>query len=356
MPNETLTAQLAPRIAPVVLTNITTRYPYHDSHLFLEGEGPFDPAAAHPAFANSFDWHSSVHSHWTALRLVAHYTAHDTNSPVAAALRDAVARNFTSTNISAEAAYLAARPMYERPYGWAWAMRLAAEPGVPLEDLARQIAANALQWLEAMPAPVRHGVHGNTAFALGLMFDAARVLYNADLERAICERAREWFQEDRAYPADWERSAHDFLSPGLAEADLMRRVLPPTEFASWWRGFMSATDHASPIYRVAMVPSTRDGQIVHLHGLNLSRAGMLARIAASLRSSKPDATTAHDDTTRLLVSARQLYDDGVGPASDGEYVSTHWLPTFAWDAACSLDDASDAAGSRDDHRGNARHA
>jgi hypothetical protein len=182
---KTLQDGLAARIAPIVLANITTRYPYHDAHLFRDGETPADPTTAHPAFGNSFDWHSSVHSHWTALQLLEHFAASKEAPAIVKQLQDAVAKNLSADNLAAEKAYLAARPTYERPYGWAWALTLAAGADVarvvglqpiraPLRDLAHHVAGDSARWLETLPAPIRHGVHGNTAFALGLMLDASR--------------------------------------------------------------------------------------------------------------------------------------------------------------------------------------
>ena len=135
--------ELAPRIAPVVLANITTRHPYHDSHLFRENDGQFDPLAVHPAFGNSYDWHSSVHSHWTALQLLAFFAARSSAQAEVAggivdSLRAACDRTLASANVEAEAVYLQARPAYERPYGWAWAMRLAADAS---DDVASDASA-----------------------------------------------------------------------------------------------------------------------------------------------------------------------------------------------------------------------
>lgn len=336
-----LRAASAPAIAPVVLSNVTTRYPYHDSHLFRDGDGGFDPSAAHRAFSNSYDWHSSVHSHWTALQLLRYLSDTASSAPAIARivdeLRSAVRRNLSAVNVDAEGAYLESRPNYERPYGWAWAMRLAAEPGgldapasAALRRLARSLADRAVGWLAVMPGPVRHGVHGNTAFALGLMLDAGRALGFDDLTDAIAASAAAWFGSDSDYPAPWERSAHDFLSPGLAEADLMRRVISRDAFDAWWRGFIRDEPALRTIAGVADVPRVGDGQIVHLHGLNLSRAGALARIASRIGGAEADI---------LLVYARELFDASAGEASGSEYLSTHWLPTFAWDAAASIDAA-----------------
>lgn len=327
---------LALRIAPVVLKNITTRFPYHDGHLFLDNHDSFDPAVVHPAFSNSFDWHSSVHSHWTAVQLIEYLAGAHEGSPIAARLREVVIGNLTAENVAAEAAYFAERPTYERPYGWAWTLMLAAgvHSASTLElkilkpqmiAIAEQIAAAAVRWLDELPIPVRHGVHSNTAFALGLMADAARVLSFASLSRAVESRARAWFGEDRDYAHAWERSGNDFLSPGLAEADLMRRLLPREAFRAWWAGFMPNVADDAAILTVAHVPAVRDGQIVHLHGLNLSRAAALARIAEAL------------SLKRELACAERLYLSGVDAAAGDDYLSTHWLATFAWDAARSID-------------------
>jgi hypothetical protein len=320
---------LAPRLAPVLLANLATRYPYHDSHLFEAGDPPHDPFAAHPAFGNSFDWHSSVHSHWTALQLAERGNAD---------LADALARNLSVANVAAETAYLSRRKTYERPYGWAWALLLAASAqcsavpavracAIGLRTMAETLADAARRWLDVLPLPVRHGVHSNTAFALGLMHDACDALRFATLKKAIEERAHAWYGADRDWPAMWERSGNDFLSPGLVEADLMRRVLAREEFTVWWRGFAPAVRGQSPWLWVADVPNAADGQIVHLHGLNLSRAAALAAMAYTL-----------SDST-LLAGARRLYDASVERAVTGHYTELHWLPTFAWTAATAIDAA-----------------
>jgi hypothetical protein len=189
------------------------------------------------------------------------------------------------------------------------------------------IADAALRWLDVLPLPVRHGVHSNTAFALGLMHDACSALKFATLKDAIEQRAEAWFGAECEWPVKWERSGNDFLSPGLAEADLMRRVLAREAFAAWWRGFVPEPSLQSPLLSVAHVPNVSDGQIVHLHGLNLSRAAALALIARPLADST------------LLKSARRLYEASADRAVMGDYSELHWLPTFAWMAATAIDAA-----------------
>ncbi|MGA9273012.1 MAG: DUF2891 family protein [Candidatus Cybelea sp.] len=320
---------LAPRIAPVLLANLTSRCPYHDSHIFENGDAPHDPFSAHPAFGNSFDWHSSVHSHWTALQLAERGDVD---------LANVLTQNLSAANIGAETEYLRLRSAYERPYGWAWALLLASAAQTSAVTAARGCAAElrgmgaviaeaALRWLDVLPLPVRHGVHSNTAFALGLMHDACGALKFATLKHAIEQRAGAWFGAEREWPAAWERSGNDFLSPGLAEADLMRRVLARKEFAAWWQGFVPAPSLQSPLFSVAHVPNVSDEQVVHLHGLNLSRAATLASISRALTDSP------------LLESARPLYEASIDRAVTGHYSELHWLPTFAWMAATAIDAA-----------------
>ena len=328
---------LAPRILPVVLANVTTHYPYHDSHLATAGDPPRDAAIAHPSFGNSFDWHSSVHSHWTAVQLLDHFAAHPArNEEQLAQLEGIVVEHLQRGKIEIETEYLRQHRTYERPYGWAWALMLAAavhESSVPeilrcapaIERLAQHVASAAVPWIEALPEPVRHGVHSNTPYALGLMHDAARALQFGDLQRTVEKRARVLFAGDEGWPERWERSGHDFLSPGLAEADLMRRVTSRDEFAKWFDAFLPALAPGARILEPVDVPDVADGQIVHLHGLNLSRAGALARIATAI------------DDTALFDCARRLYAASVDRAVEGDYLATHWLATFAWDAAASLE-------------------
>ncbi len=328
-----LTDALAARIAPVLLVNLRTHYPYHDSHVFESSDPPHDPFAAHPAFGNSFDWHSSVHSTWTALQLADRGDS---------ALANVLTQNLSAPHVAAETEYLRRSKTYERPYGRAWALLLAASAQTSAVAAARScakelysmgiaIADAALEWLDALPFPIRHGVHSNTAFAMGLMHDACTALELPTLRNAIDGRAREWFGADREWPATLERSGNDFLSPGFTEADLMRRVLGPDEFATWWKEFVPALSAQSPLLTVVQVPNVADGQIVHLHGLNLSRAGALAATAHTLG----DAA--------LLGDARRLYEASADRAANGHYSELHWLPTFAWIAATAIDAAEAAS-------------
>jgi len=98
----------------------------------------------------------------------------------------------------------------------------------PLEKAATERIAS---WLPKLEHPIRTGEHNNTAFALGVMLDYARASGNAEFGKLIESRARDYYLKDRNCPLSYEPSGEDFLSPCLAEADAVRRILPEAEFA-----------------------------------------------------------------------------------------------------------------------------
>ncbi|WP_144765823.1 DUF2891 family protein [Curtobacterium sp. 9128] len=325
-------AAWAERFAAVAADNTTREYPYAAHHTT---SGPDDralPVELHPAFATSYDWHSSVHMHWLAARLVAFGLPAGPEARITSVLQ----AHLSATHLATEAAYLRGTPHYERPYGWAWLMRLAAEvsasespavrelaPGfVPVVDVVEELVT---AWVDGAAHPVRHGVHANSAFGLLLVLEAARSL-GRDALAATCERtARAWFGDDAGWPFAWERSGHDFLSAGLAEADLMRAVLPAPEFAPWARAFLAEVRAGDAILTSTTVRDENDPQQVHLFGLDLSRAGAARRIADALGDGDPLGGLLDEAADRLLAS-------GLAASVGEEYYSTHWLASFAWDA------------------------
>ncbi|OEI67793.1 hypothetical protein Cus16_2543 [Curtobacterium sp. ER1/6] len=289
----------------------------------------------HPAFATSYDWHSSVHMHWLAARLLAHGLPTEQQAALTAVLQD----HLRADHLATEAAYLRAAPHFERPYGWAWLLRLAAEvtvsevpevralaPGfVPVVDTIADLVTD---WTASAAHPVRHGVHSNSAFGLLLVHDAARVLDRPELVATVGRTARTWFGGDAGWPFAWERSGHDFLSAGLAEADLMAAVLSPEEYRAWAPDFLATVDAGAQVLRPTVVCDPSDAQQVHLYGLDLSRAGSAVRIVAALRTDGDDVPVAG----LLDAAVDELLSSGLEAAVGEEYYSTHWLASFAWDA------------------------
>ena len=333
LPGDRLTPELAETFARLALAGIDREYPNKPMEVL---EGPEDlrlPRAQHPAFYGSFDWHSAVHGHWLLVRLLRLYPG----LPSAAEIRARLSAHLTAENLAAEAAWFERKEnlSFDRPYGWAWLLRLALELRTWDDPEARAWAANLAplerrlvtlycEYLPKLTYPIRTGVHPDTAFALAQLIDYARAVGSADLEVLAAERARAWFGADRDYPAAYEPSGEDFFSPGLNEADLMRRVLPAEAFARWLDLFSPGWKEAPPgaWAAPARVSDLSDPKITHLVGLNLSRAWTLEGIASAL----PDG----DPRRAVLRRAADAHArEGLRYVFSGHYEGEHWLATFA---------------------------
>lgn len=329
-------ADLAGRLAATAVVNATREFPFAPG-VVLTGPGDLAlPRVAHPAFHGCYDWHSAVHTHWLLVRLLRHHPERVDGDAVRAVLDD----HLTPENLRTEVATLQASPGFERPYGWAWLVALAAEcrawadapDGRPeVRVWARALAPAAdvvtgwvLDWLPRAGRPVRAGTHANTAFSLGLLLDAAGVLGRADLDAVVRDRAAGWFLSDRDAPVGWEPSGEDFLSPALCEADLVRRLLSPGEFARWLDGFWPGLVEGAPrsLLEPVPTPDRADGRLGHLDGLNLSRAASLGAVAAALPPGDARCRPLEEAARAHLVP-------GVEALSEDGYLSTHWLGTFA---------------------------
>jgi hypothetical protein len=243
-------------------------------------------------------------------------------------VRDHFAAAFTPDNVAVELAYLS-RPSsgtFERPYGWAWLLMLAAElhtGGVDaLRPLAEAFSQRFLRFLPKATYPVRSGVHSNSAFALTLALHHARICHDVALADAVTAKAREWFGADADCQA-WEPGGEDFLSPALMEAECMRRVLPADEFAVWFTGFLPRLTRREPraLFEPVSVSDRTDGRIAHLDGLNLSRAWCWHRLATAVPASDPRA--------RLMRDAAAVHLEASIGHITGDYMGEHWLATFA---------------------------
>lgn len=321
--------------AATVLQVLRTPYPWISGHMSLDADDcDVTPERLHPAFHGSVDWHSSAHMQWSAVRLLSEAggrLTEQTRSELVGELN----RRLTAAHGRTEAAYLRARPGFERPYGWAWAAMLATATrasGLPeaaawreaTAPVADAVADNLLDWLDRLAYPVRHGVHANTAFALALCHEAYADLGRADVVDAISRRAIAWFGSDRDYPVAWEPSGEDFLSPGLCEADVMRRVLGG-DFAGWLADFLpSLGEEGDPLLGVPLVHDRTDGKMVHLFGLALSRAWHLRLLAPALPAER---------AARVRAAAQAQVDAVRGEIVGGDIMSTHWLVSFALLAA-----------------------
>ena len=329
----TLTFPRAASFAAIALANVVREFPNKLDHVLGAANDVRGPRALHPMFYGSFDWHSCVHMHWLLARLRRIFPA----LPQCAAIAALFDNHLTSSNVAAECAYLA-RPAsrgFERTYGWAWLLEFATElrrdDGVEsrrwsatLQPLADAFVRHYVDYLPRQRYPLRAGVHPNSAFGLLFALDYARVAGESTLEALCVERAHAWYAGDRDAPAAWEPSGTDFLSPTLIEAKLMRRVLPQPEFAAWLGAFLPGLGAREPatLFTPADVTDRSDPFIVHLDGLNFSRAWCLRGIASALPDSDTRAAILRRSATVHLAA-------GMQGLAGGDYMGEHWLATFA---------------------------
>lgn len=325
--------ETAERLAALALACVDREYPNKIAHVMHSDDDVGAPRTLTPAFKGCFDWHSAVHGHWMLARIARLHPG----TPIAADAKRALAVSLTEANISAEVAYLEApgRESFERPYGLAWLLQLAAELGTwedpdarrwsrtlaPLEDVA---ARRFEDWLPKLAYPIRTGEHSQTAFAFGLVLDWARARGRTAIERLLLARVETLYLEDRDCPIGYEPSGQDFLSPCLAEADLVRRVLEPAAFASWLGTFLPEIpiDGRADWLAIGVVTDPSDGKLAHLDGLNLARAWMLHGIAAGLPRGDPRLAS--------LLGAAAIHGSSGSASVTGEhYEGGHWLASFA---------------------------
>ena len=323
----------AGRFAALALACVHREYPNKISHVLAGDMDVRAPRSLTPVFYGCFDWHSSVHGHWLLVRLLREFPS----APFAAPARAALATSFTTERVAAEVAYLRdpGRVSFERPYGLAWLLQLAAELrswededarrwSATLAPLESEAAERIRSWLPKLRYPIRVGEHSQTAFAFGLIRDWARIANDEAMRALIDERSRAYYRGDADCPLAYEPSGEDFLSPCLAEADLMRRVLAPDEYSGWLARFMPGIPkEAGKAWLLpGIVTDRKDPKLAHIDGLNLSRAWMLRGIAAGL--------PAGDARRPALEAAAERHAEAALPAVTGEhYEGGHWLGSFA---------------------------
>lgn len=331
-PTASLTDDAAGRFAQLALDCVQREYPNKIAHVLAGDTDVRAPRALTPVFYGCFDWHSDVHAHWLLARLARLHP----DAPFAPAARAALARSLTSAGIAAEVAYLSGpgRASFERPYGLAWLLALGAELRAWDDDDARAWAATLMPleqaaaerlatWLPKLAYPIRTGEHNQTAFSFGLVWDWAMATGNDSMLSLLRGKAAQFYLGDADCPIRYEPSGEDFLSPCLAEADFLRRVLAPAEFAAWLGDFLPGIPrNRQPWLAPGIVTDRSDPKLAHIDGLNLSRAWMLRGMAGGL--------PAEDSRRGALLAAADEHAAAALPAVTGEhYEGGHWLGTFA---------------------------
>ena len=318
----------------LALNCIHREYSNKISHYINSDEDIKPPRDLYPAFYGCFDWHSSVHGHWLLVRMLNTSSAKVDTEIIAEKLH----QSFSAQNIEGELANYQRDGMqsFQRPYGIAWLLQLTTELRqsdhpqalqwlnnlLPLERLA---VSNISEWLPKLSFPIRTGEHSQTAFAFGLMLDWSRVAGDSVFEKLLTQRIEDLYRDDKDCPLEYEPSGHDFLSPCLAEADLMRRVMDTSTYAAWLKDFFPSltvargTDWLVPV----VVTDKSDGKLAHLDGLNTSRAWMLEGIVSGLPSNDPRIGALH----MAVETHRKAGLEAV--LGDMHYMGSHWLGSYA---------------------------
>lgn len=315
------------RSVRLALACVVREYPAGSAHIVTSRHDARTHRELHPAFYGCFDWHSAVENHWLLARIARLYP----QIPLVKRIERVLSINIQPSKLRCEAAYftIAKRAGFERPYGLAWVLQLSAELHSwdtplgrrlysalrPLEEAA---VASISAWLPKLSHPIRSGVHSQTAFAMGLALDYARGVGDRDFAKLLKSSAIRFYARDHDGPISFEPSGHDFLSPCLGEADLMRRVFAPARFATWLTRFLPDDLTLRPV----AVTDPRDGQLAHFAGLNLSRAWMLNGIVAGL----PAGDARVKRLRRLALEHRRV---GLDSLTWRGYETTHWLGAYA---------------------------
>ncbi len=323
-----LTLAEANRLAALPLHCMQVEYP-NKLNQTLENESYLKgPKALHPAFYGCFDWHSSVHGHWMLVSLLRQFP----DLAQGELIRQKLGENLSSANIAAEVAYfgMPQNSSFERTYGWAWVLKLAEELHLWNDPLARQLEANLqpltslmvekyLEFLPKLIYPIRVGEHTNIAFGLSLAYDFAQTTNHSQLKDLIKSRAKYWFGNDQGCPLGWEPSGFDFLSPCFQELDIMRKVMDAQEFEIWLGKFMPELNSPDFTLQPGKVSDRTDGKLVHLDGLNFSRAWVIYGLIRQFP----------DKYDHLLPIANAHVSYSLPSIVDDNYEGTHWLGSFA---------------------------
>ena len=320
---QSLTPEIANSWLKLAIKNIQLEYPHHAWIVASSADDYALHRDLHPTFFGSFDWHSCVEMYWVAARLMRLFPG----LPAGAQARDVIDSLLPPENIARETEFCQRHPGFERPYGWGWLLKLQAEldrsdhPQVlgwaqTLLPLSQQLASQFSAWLPKLTYPQRFGMHPNTAFALNLALPYTHQ-HDENLYNLVSTRATDWFRDDVAYPFAYEPNGADFLSGGLTEAVLMSHVMNPETFPAWIEGFLppAGTTWMTP----AEVSDESDGQIAHLHGLNLSRAWALGELAAVL----PDRADELREMREAHITA------AIDVVAGSHYRVEHWVVAYA---------------------------
>lgn len=324
-----LTEEGASYLSSLPLKCLEKEFPYKTGIVFLDSAFIAPPKDYHPAFYGCYDWHSSVHGHWMLVKLLKQFP----QLPEGEEIRDKLRCHLRAENIQKELSIFRADNLsFERIYGWGWLLYLQKEllswddPWAKnlsqnLQPLAQFFSAAWITFLKKIAYPIRVGEHTNLAFGLSFAWDYAMSAADTALQKAVKDASFRFYLQDKACPATWEPGGYDFLSPCLEEARLMSRLMNKQEYTRWLKGFMPGLmSNPRTLFKIAIVRDRTDGKLIHLDGLNFSRAWCLYEIAKRI----PDQ---YANPIRQLAS-RHL-EAALPHIVSGNYAGEHWLASFA---------------------------
>ena len=326
--NLRLDIKQANRLSKLPMNCIQTPLPYKAGHVLVQASDLDMPINHHPAFYGCFDWHSAVHGHWSLVYLLKRFDALDDKEKIKSMLR----QNLSKENIEKEVAYFTLNKYtknFERTYGWTWVLKLAEELYTWEDPLGQELYKNLqplcdyitqkyIEYLPKLVYPIRVGEHSNTAFGISFAYDYSKTVGKKSLQEMIEKRANDFYTSDQGCPISWEPSGYDFLSPCLEEAYIMSRVLNGEQFNDWFEKFLPGLKEGTLELEPAKVSDRSDGKLVHLDGLNFSRAWCLYSIAQKV-----------EQKDQLYKLADEHLDFSLKNIVDGDYMGEHWLASFA---------------------------
>lgn len=298
------------------------------------------------AFYGCWDWHSAVNSTWTLVLILKRFP----DLSISPLIREKLRSHLTEEALAGELEFFSGNSQFERPYGYAWLLKLHAElttwrdpesarwAGL-LEPLSRLLGNRLMDYVADLDQPIRTGVHPNTAFAIGLALEATEATGNLAWDRILRASARRLFQADTSCPTAYEPGASDFVSPCLEEAAVMARVMSEDEFPAWLDGFLPPLDGPEAATIRSPAPTSEGGPSgravieddsvraelgarSHLIGLAFTRAEAMLEIAAALPSGD-------DRAVELRRLAGVHGEAGFEAMFDADYAGSHWIGSFA---------------------------
>lgn len=317
----------AKKILELPLSCVTQEFPNRLGQTLGGSEDLKTPKELRPIFYGCFDWHSSVHGYWSIVNIIKTFPELDPDLKI----RELLDQALTQEHVERELLFFKDpnNRNFERTYGWAWFFKLHSEL-LTWEDPDAQKWAQILQpmadlfierydeYLPKLHYPIRTGTHDNSAFSMSLSIDYARVTDNQAFEQLLVKHAKRLFYSDKSCSLAFEPSGHDFLSPCLEQAALMSKILNTTEYESWLKGFLPELFQANFNMEVGLVSDRTDGHLVHLDGLNFSRATSLKIIASKL-----------EQLHYLNILAEKHFQAAYKNITQDDYMGSHWLGSFA---------------------------